>query len=124
MLQDAFLDVQAKAAASANRPEMSAYLWLRLVVAERSLILNRHHLGIRMRDAAQEVSLHCGELPTASTHSLANLLLGRLTSPTPPVIRAEGQLRLQEALNTMNPLDREILALWHFEELSSSVTVR
>jgi RNA polymerase sigma-70 factor, ECF subfamily len=119
VLQEAFLDVQRKAPDFATKG-MPAYLWLRLIVAERLLILHRHHLGAQMRDAGQEVSLHRGGLPAASTHSLANLLLGRLTSPTQAAIRAERQLRLQEALNGMDPLDREILALRHFEELSNS----
>ena len=120
VLQEAFIDVQKKAPDFAAKPDMPAYLWLRLVTAERLLILHRHHLGAQMRDAAQEVSLHRGGLPAASTHSLANLLLGRLTSPTQAAIRAERQLRLQEALNGMDALDREILALRHFEELSNS----
>ena len=120
VLQEAFIDVQKKAPDFAAKPDMPAYLWLRLVTAERLLILHRHHLGAQMRDAAQEVSLCRGGLPAASTNSLANLLLGRLTSPTQAAIRAERQLRLQEALNGMDPLDREILALRHFEELSNS----
>ncbi len=99
---------------------MSAYLWLRLIVAERLLILHRHNLGTQMRDAAREVSLRSSGPLAATTHSLANLLLGRLTSPTQAAIRAERQLRLQEARNGMDPLDREVLALRHFEELSNS----
>lgn len=118
VLQEAFLDVQKKALDFAQK-EMPAYLWLRLVVAERLVALHRHHLGVEMRDAGREVSLCHGGLPAASTHSLANLLLGRLTSPTQAAIRAERQLRLQDALNQMDPLDREILALRHFEELSN-----
>ena len=120
VLQEAFLDVQQKAAGFAAKSDLPAYLWLRFVVAERLLILHRHHLGTQMRDAAQEVSLCSGGAPAASTHSLANLLLGRLTSPTQAAVRAERQLRLQEALNGMDQLDREILALRHFEELSNS----
>jgi RNA polymerase sigma-70 factor (ECF subfamily) len=120
VLQEAFLDVQKKAPDFATKPDLPAYLWLRLVTAERLLILHRHHLGAQMRDAAQEVSLCRGGPPAASTHSLANLLLGRLTSPTQAAIRAERQLRLQEALNGMDPLDREVLALRHFEELGNS----
>jgi RNA polymerase sigma-70 factor (ECF subfamily) len=119
VLQEAFLDVQKKAADFAAKPDMPAYLWLRLVTAERLLILHRHHLGTQMRDAAHEVSLYRGGPPSASTHSLANLLLGRLTSPTQAAIRSERQLRLQEALNSMDPVDREVLALRHFEELSN-----
>lgn len=121
VLQEAFLDVQRKAADFA-RKEMPAYLWLRLVVAERLLILHRHHLGTRMRDAAQEVSLCRGGPPAASTHSLANLLLGRLTSPSQAAVRAERQRRLQDALDGMDPLDREVLALRHFEELGNGET--
>jgi RNA polymerase sigma-70 factor (ECF subfamily) len=120
VLQEAFLDVQKKAADFATKPDMPPYLWLRLVTAERLLILHRHHLGTQMRDADREVSLCRGGPPTASTHSLANLLLGRLTSPTQAAIRAERQLRLQAALDGMDPLDREVLALRHFEELSNS----
>jgi RNA polymerase sigma-70 factor (ECF subfamily) len=120
VLQEAFLDVQRKAADFANKPDLPVYLWLRLVTSERLLILHRHHLGAQMRDAAQEVSLCPGGAPAASTHSLANLLLGRITSPTQAAIRAERQLRLQESLNGMDLLDREILTLRHFEELSNS----
>ena len=120
VLQEAFLDVQAKAATFATKPDLPAYLWLRLVTAERLFILHRQHLGTQMRDAAQEVSLCRGAIPTASTHSLANLLLGRLTSPTQAAVRAERQLRLQDALNSMDAVDREVLALRHFEELSNS----
>lgn len=107
------------AADLADKPDMPAYLWLRLVTAERLLILHRHHLGAQMRDAAQEVSLR-GGMPNASTHSLANLLLGRLTSPSQAAVRAERQLRLQAALDGMDPVDREILALRHFEDLSNA----
>jgi RNA polymerase sigma-70 factor, ECF subfamily len=119
VLQEAFLDIQKKAAEFAAR-EMTAYLWMRLITAERLLVLHRHHLGAQMRDPGQEVSLRYGGSPAATTHSLANFLLGRLTSPTQAAIRAERQLRLQEALNGMDPLDREILALRHFEELSNA----
>src|SRR5262249_14401968 len=76
--------------------------------------------GARMRDANQEISLHRGALPEATSASLAALLLGRLTSPTRAAQRAEMQIRLQEALNSMDPIDREVLTLRHFEELSNS----
>ncbi len=122
VLQEAFLDVQKKAADFAAKPDLPVYVWLRLVTAERLSILNRRHLGAKMRDASQEVSLRRGGSPAASTQSLANLLLGRLTSPSAAAIRAERQQRMQEALNAMDPIDREVLALRHFEELSNSET--
>ena len=72
-----------------------------------------------MRDAAQEVSLRHRGPPRATSVSLAEMLLGRLTSPTLAARRAEMQLRLQELINGLDPLDREVLALRHFEELSN-----
>src|SRR5262245_5213655 len=50
VLQEAFLDVQKKAPEFAAKT-MPAYLWLRLVVAERLVALHRHHLGAQIRDA-------------------------------------------------------------------------
>ena len=35
-------------------------------------------------------------------------------------VRAERLLRLQEALNTLDPVDREVLSLRHFEELTAA----
>ena len=33
-------------------------------------------------------------------------------------------VRLQEALNTLDPVDREVLALRHFEQLTAAETAR
>ena len=101
------------------KPEMPFYLWLRLTTGQRLMRLHRQHLGAAMRDAGREVSLHRGALPQASSVSLAAQLLGRMTSASKAVERAEIQLQLQAALNGMDEMDREIIALRHFEELSN-----
>jgi RNA polymerase sigma-70 factor (ECF subfamily) len=119
VLQDAFLDVTRRAPEYFANPSMPPYLWLRFLTEQRLVALHRHHLKAKMREAGQEISLHQGGLPQASSASLAALLLGRLTSPTLAARRAEMQLRLQEALNGMEPIDREVLTLRHFEELSN-----
>jgi RNA polymerase sigma-70 factor (ECF subfamily) len=80
--------------------------------------LHRRHLGTKMRDAGREVSLYREPLPAASSMALAAQLLGKHTSPTQAAVRAERMLRLQDALNTLDPIDREVLALRHFEELT------
>ncbi len=72
-----------------------------------------------MRDAGREVSLHRGALPAANSMSLAAQLLGRLTSPSQAAVKAEMRIKLQHALNNLDPDDREILALRHFEKLSN-----
>ena len=99
---------------------MPLFLWLRLVTGQRLMRVHRQHLGAALRDAGREVSLYRGALPQASSVSLAAQLLGRFTTASQAVIRAEVQLQLQAALNGMEPIDREIIALRHFEELSNA----
>ena len=122
VLQEAYLDVAKRAAEYAANPTMPFFLWLRLLTGQRLLMVHRQHLGAQMRDVGQEVSLYRGALPQASSVSLAAQLLGRMTSPSLAAVRAEMQLKLQEALNGMDPLDREVLVLRHFEELSNGET--
>jgi RNA polymerase sigma-70 factor (ECF subfamily) len=63
-------------------------------------------------------------MPEASSAALAARLLGRECRPSEVAVRAEMKLRLQEALNAMDPIDREVLALRHFEQLSNAETAR
>jgi RNA polymerase sigma-70 factor (ECF subfamily) len=122
VLQEAFLDVARHAPEYVAKPDMPVFLWLRFLTAQRLLALHRQHLGAQMRDAGQEVSLYRGALPMASSASLAAQLLGRFTSVSEAAARAEMQVRLQTVLNGMEPLDREVLALRHFEELTNAET--
>jgi RNA polymerase sigma-70 factor (ECF subfamily) len=124
VLQDAFLDVATRLDGYLRGPELPAFLWLRLIVSERLLIYHRRHLGAKMRDAGCEVSLYRNAMPQASSAALASMLLGRLTSPSHAAIRAERVLRVQEALNALDPLDREVVALRHFELLSRAETAQ
>jgi len=124
VLQDAYVEVTERMEEYLRDPKLPFFLWLRLIVGERLLKLHRHHLGTQMRDAGREVSLYRGALPAASSAALAAQLLGKHTSPTQAVVRAERILRLQEALNTLDPVDREILSLRHFEELTAAETAR
>jgi RNA polymerase sigma-70 factor (ECF subfamily) len=124
VVQDAYVEVAERLDEYLRDPKLPLFLWLRLVVGERLLKLHRHHLGTQMRDAGREVALYRGALPAASSAALAAQLLGRHTSPTQAALRAERILRLQEALNALDPVDREVLSLRHFEELTAAEAAR
>jgi RNA polymerase sigma-70 factor (ECF subfamily) len=124
VVQDAYLDVAQRLDDYLRDPRLPLFLWLRLVVGERLSKLHRHHLGTQQRDAGREISLYREALPHASSAALAAQLLGKFTSPTQAAVRAERLLRLQEALNSLDPLDREVLSLRHFEELSRAETAQ
>jgi RNA polymerase sigma-70 factor (ECF subfamily) len=120
VVQDAYLAVRGKFPQYIADPPMPFFLWLRLEVGQKLVDAHRFHLGTQMRDAGQEVSLHQGALPQVSSLSLAEHLLGRLTPTSQAAMRVELKLRVQEALNSMDPNDREVLMLRHFEELSNA----
>src|SRR5215472_10659982 len=118
VIQEAYVEAVTRLDEYLRAPSYPLFLWLRLLVGERLLKLHRHHLGTQMRDAGLEVSIYRGALPAASSAALAAQLLGKHTSPTEAAIRAEQILRVQEAINALDPIDREIIALRNFEELS------
>jgi RNA polymerase sigma-70 factor (ECF subfamily) len=124
VLLEAYLDIARRAREYLADPAMPVFLWLRWITAQKLLFLHRQHLGSKARDVNLEVSLQYGALPQATSASLAAMLLGRLTSPTRAVLRAELQRRLQEVLNAMEPIDREVLTLRHFEELNNIETAQ
>ena len=122
VIQEAYLEASIRLPEYLGQPSMPFFLWLRYLTFQKMMELHRHHLGAQMRDAGREVSLHRGSLPEASSAALAAQLLGHDTRPSEAAIRAERKIRLQEALNSMDPLDREVLALRHFEHLNNAET--
>jgi RNA polymerase sigma-70 factor (ECF subfamily) len=124
VIQEAYVDAVTRLEEYLREPRIPLFLWLRLVVGERLMKVHRHHLGTQMRDAGLEVSLYRGALPAASSAALAAQLLGKHTSPTQAASRAERALRLQEALNSLDATDREVLSLRHFEELTVAETAQ
>jgi RNA polymerase sigma-70 factor (ECF subfamily) len=125
VLQEVYLEAsQHLAEYLRQEPALPFFLWLRGITGNKLLELHRHHLGTQMRDAGREVSLYRGTLPETTSAALAAQLLGHITRPSEAAIRVEVKIRLQEALNLMDRLDREVLALRHFEQLSPSETAQ
>jgi RNA polymerase sigma-70 factor (ECF subfamily) len=124
VLQEAYLEVSRCLTAYVRDPAMPFYLWLRLLTGRKLLALRRHHLGTRQRAVGREASFGRADVPDAESENLAVQLLGRLTTPSQAAIRAELQAQVQEALNQLDALDREVLALRHFEQLTNAETAQ
>src|SRR5436309_8143127 len=95
-------------------------LWLRFVTGQRLQSLCHEHLGAQKRDVRREKPLAQPACPAATSEVRAAQLLAKLTTPSQALLRAEMQTRLREALEWMDTLDREIIALRHFEQLGNS----
>jgi RNA polymerase sigma-70 factor, ECF subfamily len=124
VIQEACLEASNRFSEYLKKPTMPFFLWLRFLTGQKLLELHRIHLKAQVRDIGREVSLYHGSLPETTSAALAAHLMGHLTRPSEAAIRAEMKIRLQEALNSMGALDREVLALRHFEHLTNAETAR
>jgi RNA polymerase sigma-70 factor (ECF subfamily) len=60
--------------------------------------------------------------PEVSVAGLAAEIVGRATTASAAAVRAEAREIVQQALANMDPMDREVLVLRHFEMLSNEET--
>jgi len=122
ILREAYNDLARRLPEYTRDRTLPFFLWLRSLAGQKLMDLHRRHLGSATENTGQEVSLYRGALPQASSASLAAHLLGRLASSSQASRRVEMQTRLQDVLNGMDSLDREILTLRHFEMLDNDET--
>jgi RNA polymerase sigma-70 factor (ECF subfamily) len=118
VLQEACLEASRTLAKYLENPTLPFFIWLRFITSQTLTHFHQFHLGAKMRDARLEVSLYQDPFPEATSEALVAQLIGELTSPSQAAERQERKARLQEALERLEPMEREILALRHFEHLS------
>lgn len=111
VLQEAFLEAKKRLGAFRG-DDKPFFIWMRLVTQQTMVDLFRKHVGTKMRAAGREIAA-----PASGT--LSGLFVGHLTSPSQAVLREEVRQKVDAALASMDEIDREVLLLRHFEELSN-----
>jgi RNA polymerase sigma-70 factor, ECF subfamily len=125
VIQEAFLEATERRPEYARQSDpMPPFLWLRFLTLQRLQIVHRQQLGTKSRDAGRDVSINTATYPPASSAALAAQLLGRDTRASEVAIRAERKRRLLEVLERMEAIDREVLVLRHFEQLTNGECAR
>jgi RNA polymerase sigma-70 factor (ECF subfamily) len=124
VLQDAWLMAVDRIEYFLRDASHSSFIWFRMIVQQALVAVHRRHLGAEKRNAARDIPVHGGWGADSTSSSLAFHLSGSFTSPSSAVNRAELARQLDTILQGMNEIDREVLALRHFEELSNSETAR
>lgn len=120
VLQEAYLAAAQRIEHYDAETYTSPFLWLRAIVNQTLIDVHRRHVGAQMRDAGREVRIHNPAYTQTTATSLAIQLAGSKTSPSKAAVRAETLSQIEQAIGGMDPIDQEILALRHFEELSNS----
>ncbi len=120
VLQEAYIDALKRVEHYFAKPDQPFFGWLRLVVGQRLADVHREHLAGK-RDAGREIGLHASPAG-ADSACMAACLLAQGPSPSHAANRNERFAQLETALARMDALDRDVLALRHFEELSNAET--
>ncbi|WP_417389808.1 sigma-70 family RNA polymerase sigma factor [Gimesia sp.] len=119
ILQEAYLDASTRIGHYLNDPATTFFIWLRTIVGQTLIDVHRRHLGAQKRDVRREVNTRRRVFSASTSFQIANVLLGDMTSPSQAALKEELAIQLREALESLNEIDREILVLRHFEELSN-----
>ncbi len=111
VVQETFLEA-GKRLDAFRSDDKPFFLWLRLITQQTMIDLHRKHVGAKMRDAGREVQ-------SPQSHAISGFFVGSITSPSGAAMREELRQRIETALESMDEIDREVLLLRHFEELSN-----
>lgn len=120
ILQETYIEAFKRLDSFLEKPQFSFYVWLRQVTLQRLIDIHRKHLLTDKRDVKNEVALPRRPLGATSSFAIAKHLVDQLVSPSQLAIREEMLAQVERSLDGMEEIDREVLALRHFEELGNA----
>lgn len=124
VLQDAWMRAVERIGYFLRGASHSSFIWFRMIVDQTLVELHRRHIGAEKRSATKEKSIDARWRSDTTSSSMAFHLMGQLPSPSSALRHTEMAGQLDAALQGMDEIDREVLALRHFEELTNSETAK
>lgn len=118
VIQETFVEASRALDDYLKDPKFSVYLWLRRLAGQKLIQAHRKHVDAQKRTVGRELSIH-GGVPAANSECMAIELSGNVETPSRIAQRNEASDQLTKALELMDELDREVLSLRHFEQLTS-----
>jgi RNA polymerase sigma-70 factor, ECF subfamily len=119
VVQEIFIDAEKRLQHFIDGDFSSLFLWLRLVACQTLNNIHRTHLGTELRSALRESNPGQYEYGGSTSLHLSQRFVAHLTSPSQAAMKEELIAQVRDAIETMNDVDREIVALRHFEELTN-----
>lgn len=116
ILQQVYIYAHQQIRRYVYEPKMPFYLWLRKLTKQRMIDSHRRHLTAEKRSIRQERTINRRSAAGASA-SLAIQMAACLASPSQMAMKAELVSQVAQALESMDQIDREIIALRHFDEM-------
>jgi len=121
VVQDAWVEVVRRFDEWCRQDRLPLHVWLRLITGQSLALAQRRHLSAHMRDALRDVPQRAGRAGL-STATVADAFVDSATSPSQFVAREELRARVRAAIEDLDEIDREIVAMRHFEGLTNEET--
>lgn len=119
VVQEVYLDAEKRLPYFASGDFPSFFMWLRLVAQQTLSHVHRRHLGTESRSTQREFGPIVGNAWGKTSACLSQRFVAHLTSPSQVAVKKELIAEVRDSLETMNEIDREVVALRHFEELTN-----
>ncbi len=118
ILQETFIEA-ANRLDDFQKSGMKPKLWLRFLAQQQLLIAWRRHARAKSRDLNREAKINSLGV---SGEALVNMILQTGTTPSQLLIKEESLFQMRNALEQLDEIDREVLTMRHYEQLSLDET--
>lgn len=118
IVQDVLVDAHRRLSDYLAERRMPFHLWLRHIAKDRLIDAHRRHRGAARRSLDREQTLDARP-DDGSVFDLLGQLADPLVTPATAALRRELAQRFLAAYDTLDEIDREVIALRHFEHLGN-----
>lgn len=115
IVQDAQVEALRRVKEYCRDPQLPVRLWMRQIAIDRLGMSYRQQVGAQRRSVKREL-----QLPEHSVLTVAEQLVDGAGSPSMQLAKEELITKVQEAVNSLQEVDREIILLQAFEGLNST----
>jgi RNA polymerase sigma-70 factor (ECF subfamily) len=123
IVQDVLIEADRRLADYLQEARMPFHLWLRHLAHDHMIDAHRRHRGVARRSLDREQPA-AAAFADQSAMDLAAIVRDRQLTPAAAATHRELELRFQAAIETLDELDREVILMRHFEQLSNSETAQ
>jgi RNA polymerase sigma-70 factor (ECF subfamily) len=120
IVQDVLLEASQRLADYLREPSMPFSLWLRHLARDRIIDMHRRHRQAERRSVDREQSMSKRRQDSPSAPDLMGQLSDPNITPAAAALRREFQSRFLEVLGDLDPGDRDVLMMRHFEHMTNS----
>jgi RNA polymerase sigma-70 factor (ECF subfamily) len=121
VVQEAWIEIVRRFDDWCARDDLPFSVWVRLTTRQALVEATRRCFSSSVELAPLAERAHFDKT-TVTSLGMADVLVSNSTSPTQGAQREELQKRVLDAIEALDPMDREIVALRHLEGLSNAET--